>query len=180
LVLHEDAVILTATVLDLIRLRLGAWVETSPNRGDPEPDAYTISVGLNPEGRFAWCCSGQYWMFDQAAKKIGGGMVNPFPRTASCASAWRHIEPICKDSNPTVGALYFLRHSDVAWHVGIVESCDGGNVLTELSGNTFSDKGGREGNCWARHHGPPEVTHGGVLQGYANLDLAAQAPGVVA
>jgi hypothetical protein len=165
---------LQLTVLDLVRQVLG-MMETSRNRG-PEIDEYHRWAKLDPSGRWAWCCSGLGYKCEQAAKLLH--LKNPFPVTASCAHAWRHIEPICKDSNPEVGALYFLRHSDTAWHVGIVESCEGGNVLSELSGNTFAEKGGREGNQWARHWGPPEVTHGGVLQGYAMLDRAAQ-PAVV-
>lgn len=163
---------LQLTVLDLVRARLG-MAETSRNRG-PEIDEYHRWAKLDPAGQWPWCCDGMGFMFQLGALQLG--LRNPFPVTASCAQAWRHIEPICKDQNPEPGALYFLRHSETAWHVGIVETCEGGNVLTELSGNTFADKGGREGNQWARHSGPPEVTHGGVLQGYAMLDRAAQSP----
>ncbi len=167
---------LQLTLLGLVRQRLG-MVETSRNRG-PEIDLYHQWAKLEPTGRWPWCCSGMGFLAETASKQLD--LRNPFPRTASCSHAWTHIEPICRDSNPEVGALYFLRHTETRWHVGIVEACEGGNVVSELSGNTFDDHGGREGNCWARHHGPPEVSHGGVLQGYANLDLAAQHPNLVA
>lgn len=166
---------LQLTVLELVRARLG-MMESSRNRGD-EIDEYHRWAKLDPTGRWPWCCSGLGFVCELAAKQLG--LRNPFPVTASCSHAWRHLEPICKDSNPSVGSLYFLRHSDTEWHVGIVESCEGGNVLSEVSGNTFATKGGREGNQWARHFGQPETTHGGVLQGYADLDLCAQAPTVL-
>ncbi len=169
---------LQLTVLDLVRQRLG-MKETSRNRGE-EIDLYHLSVGLDPAGAYAWCCSGLFYMHRLACRQIGGGIVNPYPRTASSQSFWRNVEPICKDSNPEPGAIYVLRHSATTGHVGIVETCEGGNVLTELSGNTNGEKGGREGNQWARHTGQPERSHGGELLGFVMLDRAAQHPSVIA
>ncbi len=163
---------LSEALLELAVSRIG-MKETTRNRGR-EIDEYAASVGLDPVGAYAWCTSGMYWLCRMACQKMG--LVNPFPKTASALSFWRHVEPICKSQNPTPGAIYVLQHSETTGHLGIVESCDGGNVLTEISGNTFGDVGGRDGNQWARHTGQPEVTHGGVLLGYADLSLAAQPP----
>lgn len=168
---------LQLTVLDLVRQRLG-MMETSRNRG-PEIDEYHRSVGLQPEGQWPWCCDGMFYMFKLAVAQLGGGMVNPFPKTASSQALWRLAEPICRESNPEPGAVYVLRHSESTGHVGIVETCEDGFVTTELSGNTNGERGGREGNQWARHRGQPEVTHGGILLGFLCFDRAAQPPNVI-
>jgi hypothetical protein len=91
---------------------------------------------------------------------------------------WALTEPICRVQVPTPGCVYVLKHSEHTGHVGIVETVDdAGNVLTEISGNT-NEAGSREGNAVARHHGPPQVSHGGVLLGYLDFDRAAQPPDV--
>jgi hypothetical protein len=167
-----DSIILTATALDIAITQLHVK-ETSHNAG-PEVDEYLRRVGLDPG--FPWCAAFLYYLFDEAAKRLG--MVNPFPRTASTQSLWRHAEPICRDSNPTVGAVYVLQHGPSTGHAGIVESIVDG-VITEISGNT-NQAGSREGDAVARHIGQPEVVHGGVLLGYLDFNLAAQPPKVVA
>jgi hypothetical protein len=140
------------------------------------PDQANEAVGA-PLGS-AWCTSVAFLAFMLAALKCG--LRNPFPPTASSQAAARHFEPVCFSPNPTVGAIYVLRHSPTTGHLGIVEEISDGWVRAELSGNTFADKGGRAGNCFARHFGQPEVTHGGELLGFWNLDLAAQPPNIVA
>ena len=167
--------ILSATALDIARTQIGV-TETSRNRS-PQIDEYVRAVGLDPEGEFSWCSAFLFWCFRSAAKKTG--LVNPYPKTASSLRVWRFAEPICRDSNPTVGAVFVLKHSDTTGHVGIVESVLDG-VPTCISGNTFDGAGGREGNTVARHVGTPEAVHGGELQGYLVFDLAAQSPSVVA
>lgn len=47
-----------------------------------------------------------------------------------------------------------------------------GGVL-EVSANTNA-AGSREGDRWAVHHGSPEISHGGVLLGYLDLDRLVQ------
>lgn len=167
--------ILSLTALDIARTFIGEHEQGGNNRG-PLPDRANAAAGA-PLGS-AWCTSTVFLEFMLAAQQCA--LRNPFPATASSHEAARLIEPVCFSMNPAVGAVYFLRHSPTTGHFGIVEDCDGGWVKSELSGNTFADKGGRAGNCFARHYGQPEVTHGGELRGYWNLDLAAQEPAVIA
>ena len=166
--------ILSATALDIARTWIGEHEQGGNNRG-ALPDRANDAVGAARGS--AWCTSLGFLGFLLAAQKCG--LRNPFPRTASSQQAARLIEPVTFSMNPSVGAWYILRHSPTTGHGGWVETCDGGNVLTELSGNTFADHGGRAGNCFARHTGQPEVTHGGELLGYWQLDLAAQHPPIV-
>ena len=98
--------ILTATVLDVVRTQLGVHEQGGNNMG-PEVDAYLAAVNLNPG--YAWCAAGLYWAFEKAARQCG--MVNPFPRTASSQRVWTFSEPLCRDPNPGVGFVYVLRHS---------------------------------------------------------------------
>jgi hypothetical protein len=167
---------LTEVALEIAVSYLGVHEQGGQNRG-PDVDRFLANVRL-PPGE-AWCAAFLWTVFDEAAKRLT--LVNPLPRTGSTLKLWSLTEPICRDSNPTVGAIYVLKHSESTGHVGIVESLDGlGNVGTEISGNTFNDHGGREGNCVARHSGQPEKTHGGVLLGYLVMDRAAQPPPGVA
>ena len=104
--------ILTATVLDIARRSIGVHEQGGNNRG-PQIDEYLASVGLEPG--YPWCAAAQFYWFRQAAQRIG--FENPFPRTASSLHVWTLSEPICRDSNPTVGAVYVLRHSPTTGHV---------------------------------------------------------------
>lgn len=166
--------ILSATALDIARQAIGVHEQGGNNRG-PEVDAYLASVGLEPG--YAWCAAFLFFCFKAAAAKTG--LVNPFPKTASSLKVWTFSEPITRLSNPTVGAVFVLRHSPTSGHVGICESVEA-SVPTCISGNTCSDaRGGREGNCVARHIGTPEVVHGGELLGWLQFDLAAQPPNVL-
>ena len=167
--------ILSATILDIARTWIGEHESGGQNRGNL-PDRANGAVGAALGS--SWCTSVGYLAVSLACQKLG--LRNPFPRTASSQDCARRIEPICFSPNPSVGAWYILRHSPTTGHGGWVEACDGGFVTSELSGNTFADHGGRQGNCFARHLGQPEVTHGGELLGYWQLDNAAQSPNVVA
>ena len=166
--------ILSATALDVARTQIGNHEQGGNNRG-PEVDLYLAAVGLDPG--FAWCSAFLFWVFREAARRTG--LANPYPKTASSLHVWTLAEPVCRDSNPTPGAVYVLRHSATTGHVGIVESIDDAGGITEISANTNS-AGSREGNCVYRHVGQPEVVHGGELLGYLQFDNAAQAPNVVA
>jgi hypothetical protein len=86
---------------------------------------------------------------------------------------WALADAICRDSNPSVGAVYVVKHSETTGHVGIVDSV-GDGVISEVSANT-NQAGSREGNSVWRHSGPsPEVIHGGELLGYLQFDRAVQ------
>lgn len=169
--------ILSATALDLARATLGVHEQGGNNRG-PQIDAWESRFGLVG---LPWCAMWAWCMFDDAAKKCG--LVNPMPKTASTQRVWAMSDPICRlepGSPPTPGAVFVLRHTASSGHVGICQSVDADGVPTCISGNTFADaRGGREGNCVARHTGDPVAVHGGELLGWLNFDLAAQSPNVV-
>jgi hypothetical protein len=152
----------------------GAYVgvrETSRNSG-PEIDEFLRSVNLQPGE--PWCAAFIFWVFAKAAGELG--LVNPVPRTGSSLRVWTLAEPVARDSNPQPGFVYILKHSPTTGHVGIVESVQDYETITELSGNT-NEQGSREGNAVARHTGrSPEAIHGGELQGYLDFDRCAQAP----
>lgn len=140
------------------------------NRG-PYVEACLAKVGL-PAGE-PWCAAALFTWFDRAAAQLG--LTNPVPKTGSTLRLWALAEPYCRDSMPSVGAVYVIRHSPTTGHVGIIEACGDGGV-TEISGNT-NREGSREGDSVWRHSGTsPEVIHGGELLGYLAFDRAAQPP----
>ena len=165
--------ILTATVLDIVRTQLGVHEQGGNNTG-PEVDQYLAAVGLDPG--YAWCAAFLYWCFRKATSQVGLAMINPFPRTASSQKVWTFAEPLCRMDAPAEGCVYVLQHTPATGHVGIVESIGEDGVICEISGNTFAESGGREGNTVARHYGDPAVTHGGRILGWLDFDLAAQPP----
>ncbi len=148
-------------------------VRENGNNTGPEVDELLRAVGLAPGN--PWCAAAVFTWFAKAAGILG--LVNPCPRTGSSLRIWTLAEPMCRDSNPSVGAVYVLKHSEHTGHVGIIESVNDDGTISEISGNTFADKGGRAGNCVARHTGrSPEAIHGGELQGFLVFDRAAQPP----
>lgn len=167
---ERKPVTLSEQAVEVARSFIGSK-ETRPNSG-PDVDLFLGSVGLHPGE--PWCAAFIHYVFMVAAARLG--LRNPFPNTGSSLAVWRRSEPYCKDPNPSPGSVYVLDHGGGDGHVGIIESVDAAGVPTEISGNTFADRGSREGNCVARHVGTPEVTHGGELLGYLLFDLAAQGP----
>jgi hypothetical protein len=162
---------LRLSALTLAQTYLGVH-ETGSNTG-PEVDEMLRAVGLAPGN--PWCAAALFAWFSKAAGVIG--QMNPCPRTGSSLRVWTLAEPICRDSNPQPGYVYVLDHAGGKGHVGIVESVDANGLVTEISGNTFAEHGGRAGNCVARHTGySPEAIHGGELLGYLDFDRAAQPP----
>lgn len=167
------AVTLQEAALAFAVTQLGVHERGGNNRG-PEVDLYLASIGLDPG--FAWCCAFTFYSFKQAAQQLG--LINPCPKTGAGLRLWKLVDTAWKDSNPAPGAIYVLDHGGGNSHVGLIETCDSGNVLTEISGNT-NQTGSREGNSVWRHNGQPEVTHGGTLLGYILLDRAVQQPALV-
>lgn len=162
---------LSEVAVEIAVSQLGVHEQGGNNRGE-QVETYLASVRL-PPGE-PWCAAGMFWTFEQAAKRLG--LVNPCPRVGSAAKLWRLGEPICRDSNPSPGAVYVLQHDPVkqTGHTGIIESVNDDGTVTEISFNTNA-AGSREGNCVARHTGTsPEAIHGGVLLGYLQFDRAAQ------
>jgi hypothetical protein len=166
----DGRVTLTEAALAFAVSQIGVHEQGGNNTG-PEVDLYLASVGLDPG--FSWCASFVYYCFKQAAQQLA--LTNPCPKTGAGLRLWKLADTGWKDSNPVPGAIYVLDHGSGTSHVGLIETVDSGNVLTEISGNT-NRSGSRNGDSVWRHSGPPEVSHGGVLLGYILLDRAAQAP----
>ncbi len=164
------------------------WETTGRNRG-PIPDRYARQAGLDPtKGAYAWCTSGLLDAFLEAAAERG--VPCPFPKTAKAVHVWQLLHERCYEPLPARGYIYVLDHGKPGdifkeWqtdrytddgHIGIVTATDEhGEVADEVSANTNA-AGSREGNCWAMHHGTPEVSHGGMLLGYLNLERLVAYP----
>lgn len=147
--------------------------EVGGNNQGAAIERYLAKVGLAPGN--PWCAAALYYWFDLAAARTG--LVNPVPKTGSTLRLWALAEPYCRDSNPSVGAVYVVKHSETTGHVGIIEAVTPDGII-EVSGNT-NREGSRDGDSVWRHSGPsPEVIHGGELLGYLQFDRAAQPPGV--
>lgn len=185
-----ETVSLLATRIAIARAaaRIG---EVGGNNLGPEPQRYNEQVGLPKGGAYPWCCSGMYDVFLEASRILG--VDCPFPKTAKAVRVWeRMLAAGCGESMPRVGSLYILAHAPAAdllrqWrddrytadgHIGIVTALDDDGLVVrdEVSGNTKATTGSREGNCWAMHHGPPEVSHGGMLLGFINLERVVVYP----
>ena len=143
--------------------------EVGGNNRGAKVEAYLATVGL--VGGQPWCSAFLHYVFQLAAARLK--LRNPYPMTGSSQAVWRRVELICIEQNPSVGAVYVLNHSETTGHVGIVTSLE---PLRETSGNTRATGGGRAGDSVATHDGTPEVSHGGELLGYLQLDRAAQQP----
>lgn len=151
---------------------IGVHEQGGDNRG-PEVEEFQRAVNAKPGE--PWCAAGLFVWFAKASGILG--LVNPCPRTGSSLRIWTLAEPVCRDSNPGEGFVYVLKHSETTGHVGIIEQVNDDGTIAEISGNTFLGKGGRAGNCVARHTGrSPEAIHGGELLGFINFDMAAQPP----
>lgn len=177
----------TALALKYVQECIGV-VETYRNRG-PLVDAWQRGVGLrldeDPKAPgHPYCVAGLYTAaFERAAREME--IACPFPRTAKAVKVYERAHKDCRVSKPGRGVVYILVHGErwkTEWksdsytdagHAGIIEraTLDVGDI-DEISFNTFGHKGSREGNTVARHHGEPEVTHGGMLLGMLDFSLA--------
>jgi hypothetical protein len=157
-------------VLEIAISQLGVHEQGGDNTG-PEVDEFLREVGLPPGN--SWCAAFVYWCFRQGAQQLK--IVNPCPRTAGAVKLWTLADATWRTQVPAPGCIYVLDHGGGKGHAGIVEAIDGLQVATEISGNT-NQAGSRQGNTVWRHSGPPEVTHGGRLLGYVDIDRAAAVP----
>ena len=137
--------------------------ETARNSG-PEIDAWLEYVHAKPGD--PWCPAFVSFMHRCAAVLLD--VPNTCPRTDSVHRMWELTPPQCRVAIPYPGCTYFIEHSPTSGHTGIVDIVSpGGTVMSEISGNT-NGAGSREGNQVAEHHGPPELSHGGKLLGFAD------------
>jgi hypothetical protein len=111
------------------------------NRG-PEVDGFLRSVGLNPaEGNYSWCAAFVYWCFKEAASAIN--VSNPVIRTAGVLDHWNRAKctritkalAISEPDQVAPGSIFIIDHGGGLGHTGIVESVNGGNLVT-VEGNT--------------------------------------------
>lgn len=121
--------------------------EGGNNRG-PLVDPILASVNLAPG--YPWCAATVYDVFRGGSQQLG--IVNPCPRTAKAVKLWQLADAVCRDSNPSVGAIYVLDHGPP------------GNVLTEWKCDRYGDDGHtgivcyvNESNAAETFEVPPEV-----------------------
>jgi hypothetical protein len=143
---------LLAAVLDFAATQIGVMeVPPGSNRG-PQVDEYVRSVGLSPEGRFAWCVAFIFFCFEHAAKKLG--RRNPMIKTAGVLDHWnkagnasipRITASRAKDDPSLVkpGQIFVIDVGGGHGHSGMVERVIGGQLVT-IEGNT-NQSGSPEG-----------------------------------
>jgi len=111
------------------------------NRGS-EVDEFLRSVGLNPVGQnYSWCAAFVYWCFNNAAKQLQ--VNNPLIKTAGVLNHWNKttcnkIVKATAIANPALiqpGHIFIIDHGGGMGHTGLVESLNGGNIVT-IEGNT--------------------------------------------
>ncbi|MBL7988821.1 MAG: CHAP domain-containing protein [Chlorobi bacterium] len=109
------------------------------NRG-PEVDRYLSTTGL-ASGNY-WCAAFVYWLYDQAAKKLG--VPNPMTRSGSVMKLWNEARKAARVAEvPQPGMVFIISHGGGTGHTGIVEGVHGGVVQT-IEGNT-NEAGQRNG-----------------------------------
>ncbi len=134
---------LLAEVLEVAASQIGV-TESPPNsnRG-PQVDEYLRTVGLNPEGQhYSWCAAFVYWCFQQSVNRLQLPR-NPLVRTAGCLDHWNRAtcKKITKQAalkNPALvqpGFIFIIDHGHGSGHTGLVESSQGGLLVT-IEGNT--------------------------------------------
>jgi hypothetical protein len=111
------------------------------NRG-PEVDIFLRTVGLDPVGEhYSWCAAFVYWCFNQAAAQLN--LHNPLIKTAGVIDHWNRatcakISKAAAIANPGLiqpGHIFIIDHGNGSGHTGLVESTNGGNLVT-IEGNT--------------------------------------------
>jgi hypothetical protein len=144
---------LLASVVKIAIDEIGICEEPPGSNRGPRVDEYLRTVGLDPAaGSFAWCAAFVYWCFDQAAR--GLGRRNPVTRTAGVLEHWRRAgqagvsriaaaDATADPGRVHSGMIFVMDYGRGAGHTGLVESVQGGRLVT-LEGNT-NDDGSREG-----------------------------------
>lgn len=128
--------------------QLGVTEATGHNDG-VAVEKYLASVGLGKG--YSWCMAFVYWCFKEAAKKLG--IPNPLLQTGGVKAEWDSSRGT-RTTVPSVGAQFFIIHTDGTGHTGI---CGSGFLLESgiatsfhtIEGNTNSN-GSREGTAVLR------------------------------
>jgi hypothetical protein len=146
---------------------VGVKEDPPGSNSGPEIDGWLMLMHGTP-GQ-PWCAAFACCAVLAAADEVGV-TVPGFHKHLGTQQLWMTNIPLQVQS-PQPGDIYVLRHTAGTGHCGIVETVDeDGTVKSEISGNTWGGTlGGREGDQVARHVGPPEKTHSGVLLGYIRV-----------
>lgn len=149
---------LAARALEVAIGQLGVMEQPPGSNRGPEVDQYLLSVDIGPEvpdARRPWCQGFVYWCFREAAAQLGLDL--PLPRTAGVLDHWRKAarvpsalrflpkELVADPSLVQPGMLLVLDYGNGFGHIGFVERCAGGTLLT-VEGNINAEADpGREG-----------------------------------
>jgi hypothetical protein len=133
--------LLTSALITAISQINVVEVPRGSNRG-PQVDKYLNRVGIDPgTGSYAWCAAFVYYCFDEAAKNLS--LPNPLPKTAGVLKLWsnanclkiRQADALGNPALISAGDIFIIDHGAGLGHTGIVESVNGGNMVT-IEGNT--------------------------------------------
>ncbi|MGA7215722.1 MAG: peptidoglycan-binding protein [Terrimicrobiaceae bacterium] len=144
---------LLGAVLDFAADEIGVLEQPPGSNKGPRVEQYQKSVGID-RGDF-WCVAFVYFCFEQAAKKLG--VVNPMKpkfRTGGVLELWvrargagiptlTHDDALDDPSKVEPGMIFILATGGGFGHAGLVESAQGGKLVT-IEGNT-NDSGSRNG-----------------------------------
>lgn len=152
---------LLGKVLEVAAGEVGVREEPPGSNRGPRVDEYLRALGLDPaQGSFAWCAAFVFWCFRQAAD--GLGRDNPVIRTGGVLDHWRRAQQqgiprlattdaVDDPGRIRPGMIFVLAAGGGAGHTGLVESVQGGRLIT-VEGNT-NDDGSREGIGVFRRNG---------------------------
>ncbi len=148
---HEQTDRLLSEALAVAASQIGVTEAPPFENTGKEVAEYLKSVGLGPG--YAWCAAFVHWCFEQAARRLD--IPNPVVRTGGCLKHWQdagklsvHRIPSSRAiEDPSIlhpGHVFIMDHGGGKGHTGIVESVQGGLLVT-IEGNT-NPGGGREGD----------------------------------
>ncbi|RZI42052.1 peptidoglycan-binding protein [Herbaspirillum sp. HC18] len=144
--------LLLVSVLEFASTQVGVMEKPPGSNRGPQVDKYVQSVGLDPNGGFAWCVAFIYYCFEQASKKRNA--ANPMIRTAGVIDHWNkagakgipritNSKAIADPSLVQPGQIFVMDLGGGLGHSGLVERVTGGKLVT-VEGNS-NDGGSREG-----------------------------------
>jgi hypothetical protein len=150
---HGTSDALLAKMLEIAAGEIGVLEEPRGSNRGPRVDEYLRVAGLNPaDGSFPWCAAFVFWCSEQAVGAMG--RENPVIRTPGVLTHWqkagqagiRRIVSADATADPASvrpGMIFIMDFGGGAGHTGLVESVDGGRLVT-IEGNT-NDDGSRDG-----------------------------------
>lgn len=150
---------LAARALEMAISQLGVREAPTGSNHGPEVDQYLLSVDIGPgtpdPADRAWCQAFVYWCFREAARALGTN--SPLPRTPGVLKHWQKAARIpgatrypsaALLADPALiqpGMLLVLDYGNGKGHIGFVERCAGGTLLTVEGNINAEGDPGREG-----------------------------------